>query len=223
MESRSSYSFVVVRSGAAGISIKSAERLLQCVHCMHSCSTLWVCDWWLPCCLCRMQRFCLQVQFRPKMEDALPWAKEVLRHLKAHPPDVQRDLVVGPLESIRHGLQHLLSVLPLYSEAAISSATVLAAVLTTVRFRIEDDAVDKELEVIPMGLPKYPEERYQTMVRRIELRDPAMIHREISQALKAWDECSTIIWCSSLSTCHWHMSVLLIAMKDALEVSNLLL
>ena len=62
-------------------------------------------------------------------------------------------IAVGPLESIRHGLQHLLSVLALYSEPAFWAATVLAAVLTIVRFRIEDDAVDTELEVIPAGLP----------------------------------------------------------------------
>ena len=157
------------------------------------------------------------------MEDALPWAKEVLRHLGPNPPAVQRDLVVGYLESIRHGLEHLLSVLPLYSEAAINSATVLAAVLTTVRDRVEDDAVDKELVVIPMSLPMYADERYETMVTRIELRGARMIHREISQALKAWDECSPIIWCPAVSTCHWHMSVLMIAMKDALAVSSLLL
>lgn len=156
------------------------------------------------------------------MEDALPWAKEVLRHLEAYPLDTRRDLVVGSLESIRHGLEHLLSVLPLYSEAAVSSASVLAAVLTTVRFRVEDDDA-KELELIPMGLPSYPHERYEPMISRIELRGPIMIRREISQALKAWDECSTIIWCPAVSTCHWHMSLLMVAMKDALAISELLL
>ena len=147
------------------------------------------------------------------MEDGIPWAREVLRHLETYPADVQRDFVVGALESIRHGMQHLLSVLPLYSEAAISSASLLAAVLTTVRFRVEEGA----------GEPSYPEERYETMVGRIELRDPRMIKRELTQALDAWDECSTIIWCPAISTCHWHMSLLITAMKDAVAIADLLL
>lgn len=159
------------------------------------------------------------------MEDGIPWAREVLRHLETYPADVQRDFVVGALESIRHGMQHLLSVLPLYSEAAISSASLLAAVLTTVRFRVEEGAGNDatELELIRMGLPSYPEERYETMVGRIELRDPRMIKRELTQALDAWDECSTIIWCPAISTCHWHMSLLITAMKDAVAIADLLL
>ncbi|CAE6972757.1 unnamed protein product [Symbiodinium sp. CCMP2592] len=145
------------------------------------------------------------------------WAKEVLRHLSTRTLDEQIDAVTGPLESIRHGLQALLSVLPTYAEGALCSAK-LFDVLTTVRCTVESGGLkgDEELQTIEMGLPTYPQERYEPMSQRIQLRGPAMIRRDISQGLDAWDSCATILWCPAVSACHWHMSILMTASKDVL-------
>ena len=146
------------------------------------------------------------------------WAKEVLRHLSTRTQDEQIDAVTGPLESIRHGLQALLSVLPIYAEAALHSAKLLADVLTTVRCIVESGDLkdDEELQIIEMGLPTYAQERYEPMSQRIQLRGPAMIRREISQGLDGWDSSATILWCPAVSACHWHMSILMVAFKDVL-------
>lgn len=144
------------------------------------------------------------------------WATEILRHLSTRTQDEQFDLVTGPLESIRHGVQALLSVLPIYAEGGLDSAKVLADVLTTVRCCVESGGLKggEELQIIEMGLPTYPNERYEPMAQRIQLRGPAMIRREITQALDAWDSTATILWCPAVSACHWHMSVLMTAFKD---------